>query len=55
MSKNIIKFLKAEEGATLAEYGILIALIAVVAIATIGELGTTINAKFGEIMTSLGG
>lgn len=55
MKKNLINFFKEEEGATLAEYGLLLALIAVVALTTLTNLGTTINTKLGQIRTALGG
>jgi len=40
------KFVKAEEGATLAEYGLLLALIAVICVAAIAALGTKISSMF---------
>jgi pilus assembly protein Flp/PilA len=42
-----------EEGATLAEYGLLLALIAVVCIAAITVLGTKISAMFVSVSTSI--
>ena len=42
-----------EEGATLAEYGLLLALIAVVCIATITLLGTKISSMFSEVAGSV--
>ena len=53
MIKKLIDFFKDEEGASMVEYGILVALIAVVCIAAIGILGTTLNTKFGEVNTAL--
>ena len=54
--KNILfNFLKDEKGASLAEYGLLVGLIAVVAIATMTSLGTSITEKFKSITTALGG
>lgn len=50
MSK-IISFLKQENGASLAEYGILVALIAAVAIAAVTTLGTNIS----DVFTSIAG
>ena len=41
--KSILNFVRQEEGAALAEYGLLIALIAVVCIAAVTFLGTQIN------------
>ena len=54
MKKNLINFFKEEEGATLAEYGLLLALIAIVAVTTLTSLGTTIRDKFTAIKTALG-
>jgi pilus assembly protein Flp/PilA len=44
---------RKEEGATLAEYGLLLALIAVVCIAAITLLGTTISSMFSSIAGSV--
>jgi pilus assembly protein Flp/PilA len=45
--------LKREEGQTMAEYGLLLALIAVVCIAVITTLGTGISGKFGQVVSGL--
>ena len=42
-----------EEGATLAEYGLLLALIAVVCIAAITALGTQISTMFQSLASSI--
>ena len=42
-------FLKGEEGAALAEYGILVAFIAIVAITAVTFFGSKISAKFSTI------
>lgn len=42
-----------EEGQGMAEYGLILALIAVAAIATLGPLGNKIAAKFTEVGGSL--
>jgi pilus assembly protein Flp/PilA len=42
-----------EEGATLAEYGLLLALIAVVCLAAITVLGTQISSAFVSIAASI--
>jgi pilus assembly protein Flp/PilA len=44
---------RSEEGATLAEYGLLLALIAVVCIAAITLLGTQISSMFTSIAGSV--
>jgi pilus assembly protein Flp/PilA len=45
--------LKREEGQTMAEYGLLIALIAVVLITVIGLLGTSLTTKFQTVVNAL--
>jgi len=47
------KFIHAEEGATLAEYGLLLALIAVVCLAAITTLGTKISSMFDAVSGSI--
>ena len=47
------KFARAEEGATLAEYGLLLALIAVVCLGAITLLGTKISNMFSDVSTSV--
>jgi pilus assembly protein Flp/PilA len=47
------RFVRDEEGASLAEYGLLLALIAVVCITAIGLLGTTISSMFTSVSNSV--
>lgn len=42
-----------EEGQGLAEYGLILALIAVVCIAALTTLGTGVAAKLGQVATAL--
>ena len=52
--KFVRKFVtRQEEGATLAEYGLLLALIAVVCIAAITVLGTKISSMFVAVSGSI--
>jgi pilus assembly protein Flp/PilA len=44
---------RSEEGATLAEYGLLLALIAVVCIVAIAALGTKISSMFDLLSTTV--
>ena len=44
---------RQEEGATLAEYGLLLALIAVVCLAAITAFGTQISTMFQSLSTSV--
>jgi pilus assembly protein Flp/PilA len=52
--KLVNRFRQDEEGAALAEYGLLIALIAVVCVVAVTALGTSVNAAFSTIAASLG-
>jgi pilus assembly protein Flp/PilA len=45
--EKIINFFKDESGAAAVEYGLLVALIAVVIIGAVTVLGTSIRDKFG--------
>jgi pilus assembly protein Flp/PilA len=49
----INRFRQDEEGASLAEYGLLLALIAVVCIAAVTVLGTKVSSVFSSIAASL--
>jgi pilus assembly protein Flp/PilA len=52
--KNLIqKFIKEEEGATMVEYGLMLALIATVCITAVALIGTNANTMFGDIATDL--
>ena len=53
MSKLINRFRQDEEGAALVEYGMLVGLIAVVCIAAVTLLGTTISTFFSTLATQL--
>lgn len=55
MKNSLFKFLKDENGASLAEYGLLVALIAVVAITMMTSLGSNISAKFKSIGDAISG
>ncbi len=55
----MITFLKRlvteEDGATMVEYGLMVALIAAVCIAAVTTLGTNINTKFTAVNTAITG
>ena len=53
MSKFVSRFAKDESGATAIEYGLIVALIAVVIITAVTTLGTTLNGKFTAVSTAL--
>ena len=46
-------WIRDEEGASLAEYGLLLALIAVVCLAAITALGGKISGMFSDVSTSI--
>ena len=46
------KFFTDEEGAALAEYGILVAFIAIVAITAVTFFGSKVSAKFSQLGNS---
>jgi pilus assembly protein Flp/PilA len=46
-------FVNEDDGAALVEYAILVALIAVVAIFFVTQLGTKVSAKFSDISSNL--
>jgi pilus assembly protein Flp/PilA len=53
MIKKLMHFIKEEDGAGLAEYALLLVLIAVVCIGVITSLGTSIQGAFQEIIDAL--
>jgi pilus assembly protein Flp/PilA len=53
MTKFVSRFLKDESGATAIEYGLIVALIAVVIITAVTTLGTKLSAAFGKISDKL--
>lgn len=53
MKKIIAKFWADQSGATAIEYGLIAAGISLAIIAAVNGLGTTLNAKFSSINTSL--
>ena len=55
MTKFVSRFMNDESGATAIEYGLIAALIAVVIISAVTALGTTIKAKFNDVVTGMGG
>ena len=49
------KFSSDERGAAMVEYGLLLALIAVIAIAALTFLGENVSEKFSSVGSSVGG
>jgi pilus assembly protein Flp/PilA len=54
-AKNVVKFLKTEDGPTAVEYAVMLALIIVVCIGAITTLGQNANTTFGTVGTKIGG
>ena len=50
---TIKRFVNDESGATAVEYGLLVALIAVVIITAVTTLGTNLATKFNSVATSV--
>lgn len=48
-----IEAAKSEEGASMAEYGLLLALVAVVALTALTNVGTGVSSKFQAVASSL--
>ena len=51
--KNVVEFLKREDGPTAVEYAVMLALIIVVCIAAITAIGTNANSTFSSVGSSL--
>jgi pilus assembly protein Flp/PilA len=52
--ERIKNFFKDESGASAVEYGLLVALIAVVIIGAVTTLGTNLSSKFSSVGTAVG-
>jgi pilus assembly protein Flp/PilA len=55
MSKFVTRFMNDESGATAIEYGLIVALIAVVIITAVTTVGTNLNTNFTTVGTKLAG
>jgi pilus assembly protein Flp/PilA len=53
MLTNLIVMIRDEEGATMVEYGLLVALIALVAIVGVTLLGSSLNGLFTNVAGSV--
>ncbi len=53
MINNLIAMIRDEEGATMVEYGLLVALIALVAIVGVTLLGTSLQGLFSNVASSV--
>jgi pilus assembly protein Flp/PilA len=55
MANFIKKFVKDEDGATMVEYGLMVALIAVVLIAIVTTVGQSLSGMFNDVNTAVSG
>ena len=53
MSKFVSRFVKDESGATAIEYGLIVALIAVVIIGAVTTVGTNLGTKFNSVASNI--
>jgi pilus assembly protein Flp/PilA len=53
MSKFVTRFMSDESGATAIEYGLIVALIAVVIITAVTTIGTKLNSAFTSVGSKL--
>jgi pilus assembly protein Flp/PilA len=53
MYTNLKSMIRDEEGATMVEYGLLVALIALVALGAVKTVGTSLSSLFTSVGTSL--
>jgi len=55
MLKQILNFLKDEEGASAVEYGLIVGLIAVAVVVVLGTMGGGLNTLFTTVDDSISG
>ena len=53
LTKNLVEFLKREDGPTAVEYAVMLALIVVVCIAAITAIGSASNQTFSKVGSAL--
>jgi pilus assembly protein Flp/PilA len=54
-ASRVRRFLTSEDGPTAVEYAVMLALIIVVCITIIGNLGTGISSTFSTVQSTVGG
>ena len=52
-SASVRRFCRGEEGATLVEYGLLVGLLSIAAIASIVLVGQLVNGAFNKVQTDM--
>ncbi|MBI3949399.1 MAG: Flp family type IVb pilin [Acidobacteria bacterium] len=55
MITYILNFIRREDGADMVEYALILALVSIVAIATLTSLGTSVDAVFGVADSAMAG
>ena len=50
---HLNRFVREEDGATMVEYGLMVALIAVVCIAAVTLVGSSLSTLFGRVSTNV--
>lgn len=53
IADSVRRFWKGEEGATLVEYGLLVGLLSIVAVASIVLVGKYVNGAFDQVQTQM--
>lgn len=53
LTKLMVGFLQDEEGATMVEYGLMVALIAIVAMLGARAMGVSVNTLFSDASTTI--
>jgi len=53
ITKNVVEFMKKEDGPTAVEYAVMLALIIVVCIAAITAIGTNANSTFSTVGSAI--
>ncbi len=53
MLKNMLALIRNEDGATMVEYGIMVALIAAVCIVLISTLGSKVSTAFASVNSNI--
>jgi pilus assembly protein Flp/PilA len=53
LTKNVVEFLKREDGPTAVEYAVMLALIVVVCIAAITAIGSASNQTFSSVGSAI--
>ena len=51
--RNVVEFVKKEDGPTAVEYAVMLALIVVVCIAAVTAIGTNANSTFSAVGSSI--